>query len=149
MKKHILAFVMLATVSMTACGSETKAEETTVAKETVAETGKETIEPKPTGYFSTMPDPELIFPNSNLTILNNNPGWYVIVDAPGEGEFEEYLDASEEAGMTDIAYQFEDDRSITRFVYDVNHDYYAQISYMKEWDRVDIVYTEVGDDTND
>ena len=51
--------------------------------------------------------------------------------------------------MTDIAYQFEDDRSITRFVYDVNHDYYAQISYMKEWDRVDIVYTEVEDDVND
>lgn len=140
MNKKLFSALVILAVAITGCDNQSDIsdvkEETTitesVAEETVddmvEEISEETEEVTDIKYADLIPDPAIIFPNSDISIIDADGGkmYFFQVKNYEKEEYDAYVTGCKEMGFTSVSYEFETDGGKMFGAYTENGEYWVE-----------------------
>ena len=139
MRKLTAAILTLLLVGIiVGCSDETKE-----ATESVQEVPDLVIEVEEEKAIDVIPNPEEIFSEGGVVMLQNEPDVFYQVKNYKDGEYDAYLQACKDAGFTDIHYEGETETTRMYWAYDKAHEYYLELGINEENGIIDIVCKKV------
>ena len=139
MKKYITVILSLLLVGIVAgCSGETKESTEPVQKvpDLVIEVDEEKV-------IDVVPNPEEIFSEGGVVMLQNEPNVFYHVKDFEDGDYDLYLKACKDAGFTDVHYEGETEATRMYWAYDEDHEYYLELGINEETQIIDIICAKV------
>ena len=131
MKKIFLSIIAATMIlTMPACSSETPIDSETGSQSTIEGTSNIDSEEAPDiKYADMIPNPEEIFKNGEISIVDKDGGSAYIFQVRGfeDAEYESYISMCKEMGFVDISYESENDGGKMFGAYTEDGQYWVEV----------------------
>ena len=130
--KKIFVFVIAATMilTITACSPETQTDSKMESQSTIEGTSSiESVEVSDIKYADMIPNPEEIFKNGEISIVDQDGGSAYIFQVRGfeNAEYESYISMCKEMGFVDVSYETENDGGKMFVAYTEDGQYWVEV----------------------